>query len=121
MRKTIITIVAFFAILVFSNSAYAAAATWAQSGAGKQVTIGSDASTQLAYDPSPGVLIEGASDIAVYCILTGNSKAGADAMVYAVASATGDVGQDPVDLSGTSPDLGTPTTNGTIPSGFTSK
>ena len=108
MNKAIITMIGIFAILGFSNSAYAAAATWTQSAAGAQVTIGSG-TTQLAYDPSPGVLVEGASDIAVYCILTGNSKAGADAMVYNVASASGAVGQKSVDLS-TATDLGTPDT-----------
>ena len=121
MKKAIITMIGFFAILGFSNSAYAAAATWAQTGgAGTQVTIGATGS-QLTFNPSPGVIVEGASDITVYCILTGNSKAGADAIVYNVASASGAVAQKPIDLSTATTTGETPTTNGTLIGGFTTK
>ena len=115
--------IAFFAILVFSNSAYAAAATWSQTGgAGTTVQIGTG-TNNLTFDPSPGVLITGASDISVYCIISGNIKAGSDAIAYSVASGSGAVGQDAISLSATSTvsDLGTPDTNGGIASGFTTK
>ena len=121
MNKAIVSIIGFFAILVFSNSVYAAAATWAQTGgAGTTVTIGATGS-QLTFNPSPGVIVEGASDITVYCILTGNSKAGADAIVYNVSSASGAVAQKAIDLSTATTFGETIKTDGTLVTGFTTK
>ena len=120
MKKAIITIISFFAIMCFSNNVYAAAATWAQASAGATVTVGSTTANAFSFAPSPGVLVSGASDLTVYCILTGNSKAAADALVYNVASGSGQVAQKSVDLT-TSTTLGTPTTTGVLVTGFVTK
>ena len=121
MKKAITIIIGFFAIVCFSNNVYAAAATWAQTSAGTQVTVGSTGSTgDFSFNPSPGVLVTGASDITVYCILTGNSKAAADAIVYNVWSAGGQVAQKAVDLS-TSTTLGTAKTDGSMAATFATK
>ena len=122
MKKTITIIISFFAIMCFSNSVYAAAITW-NNGAtgGATVTIGATG-TQITYDASPGVIISVGNSITTYCILTGNAKAAADAIAYAVSSGSGSVGQDAIDL--TTPavaTLGTPTTTGLLPSTFATK
>lgn len=121
MKKTITIIISIFAIMCLSNNVFAAAATWTQASAGAQLTVGSTgAASDFVYNPSPGVIIEGASDITVYCILTGNAKAAANAIAYCVASNSGQVAQQSVDLT-TATDLGTPTADGTIVSGFVTK
>lgn len=121
MKKAITIIIGFFAVMCFSTSVYAAAATWTQAAAGGRLTVGSTGATgDFTFEPSPGVIIEGLSDITVYCILTGNSKAGADAIVYNMWSAGGQVAQSAVDLSSAT-DLGTPTDDGTMVSGFLTK
>lgn len=119
MKKTITIMIGLFAIICFSNNVYAAAATWTQSEAGADVTIGSG-TNNVTFSASPGVIVEGANDITVYCILTGNSKAAANAIAYCVASNSGKVAQRALDLT-TSTDLGTPTTDGTLVSGFETK
>lgn len=121
MKKTITIIIGFFAIMCLSSSVYAAAATWAQASAGANVTVGAG-STQLTFTASPGVLVNGASDILVYCILTGNSKAGTNAIVYNVTSGNGKVAQKAVSAALTDlASLGTPTDTGLIVDGFTTR
>ncbi len=124
MKKTITIIIGLFAIMCISSSAHAAAASWTQAAAGGGLTVGETASAgAFSFAPSPGVLINGASDLTVYCILSGNAKAGADAIVYNVWSAGGQVAQLAVDLSGApaAGDLGTPDANGGMVGGFVTK
>ncbi len=122
MKKTITIIIGLFAIMWFSGSVYAAAITWNNgTTGGTAVTIGSG-TTSLSFDASPGVMISGGNDITTYCIITGNAKAGSNAIAYAVASGSGEVGQDAIDLSTPAvATLGTPTTNGTLPASFSTK
>lgn len=114
----------FFAIMCFSSSAYAATITWNNytAAGGATLTVGT-AATSITFSASPGVIINGSNTLINYCILTGNIKAGADAIAYNVASGSGRVAQRAVNLS-TATDataLGTPNATGDLLSTFTTK
>ena len=121
MKKTITIIIGLFAIMCFSSSVYATVITWNNGATGGAVTIGTTGTT-LTYTSSPGVIVSGSNNTTVYCIVTGNGKAGTSAMAYTVGSDFSTVGQDAVDLSTPAvATVGVPTSDGTMPTAFASK
>ncbi len=122
MKKIIITIIGFLAIMAFTGSAYAG--TWAQTAAGSAVTVtASGTYPTLSFTPSPGTVFEGANTATVYCLLSANTKAVGDAIAYSLVSTTNAVYQATVTMTGADTAIPTyaPTTDGTAISGFTSK
>ena len=99
MKKTIIIMMGFLAIMCFTSSVYAG--TWAQASAGSEVTVVSGTPADyptLTFRPSPGIIIEGVNTAIVYGIITASNKAGTAGIAYNLHSGDGVVYQDPITI-----------------------
>ncbi len=123
MKKTIIIMMGFLAIMCLTSSVYAG--TWAQSSAGGPVTVTAATPANyptLTFNPSPGILIDGANTATAYGIVSASNKAGTDCIAYNLVSGNGVVYQDPLTgLTSTSTSTGVTVVAGTAVASFSSK
>ncbi len=100
MKKTIIIMIGFLAIMCFTSSVYAAALTQTTGGTTVTVTPGTVADYPvLTFQPSPGIILEGVTSTIAYTIVSASNKSGASGIAYCLISADGIIYQDPINLA----------------------